>query len=123
MLISAVTASVCLELSSRSGMIKKLAVLFIATFVCCSDLDWDDEKHFPHGTEDEDDEEDGDDDAYEEDVEDEEDENNPLTYPLKKSSDTFIRFRKVFRRFRRRGRSGRGGFRFRRFIGRGRSGR
>ena len=89
-------------------------------------MDWDDEKHFPHGTEDEDDEEDSDDDDYEEDVEDEEDgedENNPLTNPLKKSSDPFIPFRKVFRRFRRRGRSRRGGFRFRRFIGRRRGGR
>ena len=101
-------------------MIKKHAV---TTIVCYSDLDWDDEKYFPHGTKDEDDEEDGDDDDYEEDVEDEEDENNPLTNPLKKSSDPFIRFRKAFRRFRRRRRSRRGGFRFGRFIGRRRGGR
>lgn len=68
-----------------------------------SDLDWNDEKYFPHGKED--DEEDGDDDDYyedEEDENDEEDDNNPLTNPLKKSSDPFIRFRKIFRRFRRR---------------------
>ena len=68
----------CLELSSRSALVhlptewlKKLAVFII---ICYSDLDWDDEKYFPHGTEDEDDEEDGDDDDNEEDVEDEEDE-------------------------------------------------
>ena len=68
-------------------------------------MDWDDEKYFPHETEDEDYEEDGDDDDYEDDVEDEEDEedeSNPLTNPLKESLDTFIRFRKVFRRFRHR---------------------
>ena len=67
-------------------------------------MDWDDEKYFPHGKEDEDDE-DVDDDDYEENEEDEndeEDDNNPLTNPLKKSSDPFIRFRKIFRRFRRR---------------------
>ena len=87
-------------------LIKNLAVLFITTIVCYSDLDWNDEKYFPHGKED--DEEDGDDDDYYEDEEDEEDENdeeddnNPLTNPLKKSSDPFIRFRKIFRRFRRR---------------------
>ena len=73
-------------------------------------MDWNDEKYFPHGKED--DEEDGDDDDYYEDEEDEEDENdeeddnNPLTNPLKKSSDPFIRFRKIFRRFRRRRRPG-----------------
>ena len=63
-------------------------------------MDWDDEKYFPFGKEDEDDDEigDDDDDDYEEDEEDEdEDDDNLLTYPLKKSSDTFFRFRKIFR--------------------------
>ena len=97
--------------------VTKLAVLFITTILCYSDLDWNDEKYFPHEKEDEDDEEDDDDDDYKEDEEDEndeEDDNNPLIDPLKKSSDPFVRFRRVFRR---------GGLRFRRFFGRRRSGR
>lgn len=69
---------------------------------------------------------DGIDDDYEEnkkDENDEEDDNNPFTNPLKKSSDPFIRFRKIFRCFYRRRRSRRGGLRFRRFFGRRRGGR
>ena len=84
--------------------VTKLGVLSITTILCYSDLDWNDEKYFPHEKEDKDDQEDGDDDDYEEDEEDEndgEDDNNPFIDPLKKSSDPFIRFRKVFRRFRR----------------------
>ena len=100
-------------------LIKKLAVLFITTIVCYSDLDSDDEKYFPHGKEDEDDDEDGDDDDYEEDED--EDDDNPLTNPLKKSSDPFFQLRKALRRRRRRSR--RRGFRFRRFFGRRRGGR
>ena len=80
-------------------------------------MDWDDGEYFPDGKEDEEDKEDDDDD--DDDVEDDE---NPLTNPLKKSSDPFVRFRKIIRRFRRR-RSRRGGFRFRRLFRRRRGGR
>ena len=65
-------------------LIKNLAVLFITTTICYSDLDWNDEKHCPHGKED--DKEDGDDGDYEEDDEDEndeEDDSNPLNNPLR----------------------------------------
>jgi len=121
------TAVVCLALLSRTfpnSSIKNMLFFFITIIVCYNDLDWDDEKYFPDGKEDEDDEEDDDDDDNDNDDKgDERENNNPLSNPLKKSSDPFIRFWKIFRRFRRRRRCRRGGFRFRGFFGRRRGGR